>query len=184
MTETKNISYTIKKSRRARRMRLAVYCDGTVVLTAPVGMHTSLIEEFVSSKKQWLFAKISYFRSIDHKAVRIFSKDDYLRHQNEARALVHERVTHFNNIYKLSFNNINIKSQKTRWGSCSRKKNLNLNYKILFLPEQQRDYIIVHELCHLKEFNHSRKFWLLVQMALPNYLDIRKELRKQEVYYR
>ena len=184
ITKIKNISYSIRKSRRARRMRLAVYSDGRVIVTAPRGLPTFLVKNFVSSKKHWLYKKISYYESLDRKAIRVFSKADYLKYRQEALGLAHDRVRHFNQVYGFDFNKINIKNQKTRWGSCSRKKNLNLNYKILFLPETQRDYIIVHELCHLREFNHSHKFWALVQMTIPNYLEIRKALRKQEGYFR
>jgi len=165
-------------------MRLAVYRDGSVVLTAPIGLETSVIEDFVSSKKQWLYKKISFYKSVKSQTIRVFSKEDYFKHRNEARVLAEERVGYFNTIYGFDFNGINIKNQKTRWGSCSRKKNLNFNYKIFLLPEVQRDYVIVHELCHLKEFNHSLKFWSLVRSALPNYLNIRKDLRKHEVYLR
>ena len=128
--------------------------------------------------------KIEFYNNIDERNVRVFSVDDYSKHKDEALALTKERVEFFNKIYRYSFNNISIKNQKTRWGSCSRKRNLNFNYKILFLPEKLRDYIIVHEICHLKELNHSQRFWALVGSAVPDYLGIRKELRKHELFYR
>jgi len=178
------ILYKVRKSKRAKRVRLAVYCDGSVVVTSPFGVRESVIDRFVADKKQWVLDKVSFFNSIDNKAIRTFSREDYLKHKNDALALVQKRVDFYNKTYRLSFNNIYIKNQKTRWGSCSKKGNLNLNYKILFLPKDLQDYIIVHELCHLKEFNHSQKFWSLVAKVLPNYFDIRKELRKHELFYR
>ncbi|NBS67881.1 M48 family peptidase [bacterium] len=66
---------------------------------------------------------------------------------------------------------------RTRWGSCSKRGNLNFNYRILFLPPHLADYLIVHELCHLKEFNHSPRFWALVAQGCPNYHACKKELR-------
>ncbi len=180
----KDISYIIKNSKRAKRLRLAVYCDGSVVITSPLGTHKSVIEKFVADKKQWVLDKIHFFMSVDSKAIRTFSYEDYLEHKDQALALAHERVSFFNEVYGFSFNQIFIKNQKTRWGSCSGKQNLNLNYKIVFLPEKHRDYIIVHEMCHLQEFNHSRKYWALVEKALPDYLEIKKELRTYELYYR
>src|SRR3989338_2415384 len=179
----KKIVYTHKKSKRAKRMRLAVYCDGSVVVTSPFGIQQSLVEKFISDKKQWILSKILFFKSVDSKAIRTFSHKDYLENKDKAYELVHERVRFYNEAYGFSFNKISIKNQKTRWGSCSRKQNLNLNYKIVFLPQKHQDYIIVHEMCHLKEFNHSRKFWALVEKALPNYLDIKKELRNHELFY-
>lgn len=165
-------------------MRLAVYCDGTVVVTSPFGIRRSIIEKFIGDKKQWVLDKISFFKNVDSKAIRTFSNKDFLENKDTALALVEDRVKFYNKIYSFSFNKIFIKNQKTRWGSCSCKQNLNLNYKIVFLPQKHQDYIIVHEMCHLKEFNHSRKFWTLVGKALPNYLDIKKELRNHELFYK
>ncbi len=180
----KKITYKLKRSKRARRMRLAVYCDGSVVVTSPLGVELSLIEKFIADKRRWLRDKINFFKSVDSKAIRSFSYKDYLENKDKALALVENRVKFYNKIYGFSHNKIFIKNQKTRWGSCSCKQNLNLNYKIVFLPEKHQDYIIVHEMCHLKEFNHSRKFWALVEKALPNYLDIKKELRNHELFYK
>ena len=180
----KTISYTHKKSKRAKRMRLAVYCDGSVVITSPFGVQQSIVEKFVSDKKQWVWDKIRFFNSVDSKAIRTFSHKDYLENKDSAFVLVNERFRFYNKIYGFSLNKIYIKNQKTRWGSCSCKQNLNLNYKIVFLSQKHQDYIIVHEMCHLKEFNHSRKFWALVEKALPNNLEIKKELRNHELFYK
>ncbi len=178
------IPYRIKRSKRAKRMRLAVYCDGSVVITSPFGIEQSLIEKFFTDKKQWVLEKIRFFKSVESKAIRTFSHRDYLENKDKALTLVHERVRYYNKIYGFSFNKVFIKNQKTRWGSCSRKQNLNVNYKIVFLPQKHQDYIVVHEMCHLKEFNHSKKFWALVEKALPNYLDLKKELHNHELFYK
>ena len=111
------------------------------------------------------------------KQIRGHSHRDYLKYKERAISLIQERVSYFNKIYDFKYNKINIKSQKTRWGSCSKKGNLNFNYKIALLPQYLADYIIVHELCHLVEFNHSRKFWNSVQKLVPNYPEIRRELK-------
>lgn len=180
----KKILYKLKQSRRAKRMRLAVYCDGSVVITSPFGIEPSIVEKFLADKKQWVLNKIQFFKSVDSKAIRTFSHKDYLENKDKAFALVHERFKFYNKVYGFSFNKIFIKNQKTRWGSCSCKQNLNLNYKIVFLQQKHQDYIVVHEMCHLKEFNHSRRFWALVERVLPNYLDIKKELRHHELFYK
>jgi predicted metal-dependent hydrolase len=180
----KKIPYKLKRSKRAKRMRLAVYCDGTIVVTSPLGVERLIIEKFLADKKQWVLDKMRFFKSVDSKALRTFSHKDYLENKDKAHVLVRERVNFYNQKFGFAFNKIIIKNQKTRWGSCSLKHNLSLNYKLLFLPETHRDYIIVHELCHLKEFNHSKKFWSLVEKILPDYLDIKKELKKHELYYK
>lgn len=162
-------------------MRLAVHCDGSVVVTSPLGIRPSLVERFVCDKRRWVLKKIQFFKSVDRKTIRPFSCQDYLENKDNAMTLISERVRLYSEIYGFSCNKISIKNQRTRWGSCSRQRNLNLNYRIMFLPRELQDYIIVHEVCHLKEFNHSRKFWLLVAKACPDYLAARKELRYHQL---
>ena len=93
--------------------------------------------------------------------------------------VIAEKVKRYNEIYQYRLARISIRNQKTRWGSCSKSGNLNFNYKILFLEEQLADYIVVHELCHLQELNHSQKFWNLVAQVFPNHKQLRGELRRK-----
>lgn len=94
-----------------------------------------------------------------------------------ARVLVHARLEHFNQYYNFSYNKVAIRNQKTRWGSCSSKGNLNFSVRILTLPPVAQDYLIIHELCHLKEFNHSARFWALVAEQCPDYKRIRASMK-------
>jgi predicted metal-dependent hydrolase len=105
-------------------------------------------------------------------------RGDYLKYKSTARALVLSRLEYFNQFYNFKYNSVRIKNQKTRWGSCSKKGNLNFSYKLALLSPWQADYIIVHELCHLGEFNHSQKFWALVAQTIPDYKKIRQELKR------
>jgi len=178
------VEYTLKVSRRARRMRLAVYCDGNFVVTAPHSVSENIIEQFIIRKSQWIIDKLEYFKSISGQVFAKSTEKDFVEYKDRALVLAQKRVEYFNQAYGFKFNKINIKNQKTRWGSCSRKGNLNFNYKIALLPERLADYIIVHELCHLKEFNHSQKFWNLVAKAMPNYLDIRRDMMRAGINYR
>lgn len=104
----------------------------------------------------------------------------YVRHKEEARALVHARLAHFNAHYNHTLRRVFIKNSKSRWGSCSSAGNLNFNYKLIFLPPELLDYVVVHELCHLRHFNHGPEFWLLVEQVLPNHKDLRRQLRTLE----
>lgn len=174
----KKVNYTLKTSKRAKRMRLAVYCDGTFIVTRPRGLSENIVERLIIQKSNWIIEKLEYFKKF---GVKIFKDDyaQYLAYKEEALIFTEDRVKRFNKLYKFKYNKINIKNQKTRWGSCSRRSNLNFNYKILFLTENAANYIIVHELCHLKEFSHSHKFWNLVAKAVPKYLEIKKELKNK-----
>ncbi|MBP9711354.1 MAG: M48 family metallopeptidase [Candidatus Pacebacteria bacterium] len=91
---------------------------------------------------------------------------------------MHSRLVHFNAHYNVPLRKVFIKNLKSRWGSCSSRGNLNFNYKILFLPPAVADYIVAHELCHLKHFNHSVEFWALVAETVPHYKQMRAQLRK------
>lgn len=102
----------------------------------------------------------------------------YLKHKEDARILAHARLEHFNLHYGFSYNRVSIKDTKGRWGSCSSKKNLNFSYKILFLSPEERDYVIVHELCHLKEMNHGSEFWRLVAETVPDWQKHRASIKR------
>ena len=102
----------------------------------------------------------------------------YLAHKESARALVSERLTYFNQHYGLPLGKVSIRNQKSRWGSCSKKGTLNFNYKLVFLAPELRDYVIVHEICHVKEFNHGQGFWDLVAQKVPEHRTMRHKLRK------
>lgn len=94
-----------------------------------------------------------------------------------AREIIIESLNFFAKLYGVEYRKVAIRNQKTRWGSCSKSKNLNFNYRVAFLPNNQRNYVIVHEICHLIEFNHSKKFWAEVERAIPNYKEMRKKVR-------
>ncbi len=172
------VNYSVRRSKRAKRMRLAVYCDGNFVVTVPRTFPTNSIDRYVTAKSHWVISKLDFFAGLNRKQRLTFDSGDYDLHKGKALEMVTERLAILNQThYRFKFNKIAIKNQKTRWGSCSRKGNLNFNYKILFLLPEIRDYIIVHELSHLKEFNHSQKFWNLIGKAILNYQKIRDNLK-------
>ncbi|MCF7815661.1 MAG: M48 family metallopeptidase [Candidatus Pacebacteria bacterium] len=124
---------------------------------------------------QWIFKRKIYRRK--RRSVSKSSQAHYEAHKEKARAVVEVRLAYWNEFYKHLYKRVAIRNQKSRWGSCSSKRNLNFNYRIIFLPELLIDYIIVHELCHLAELNHSARFWEHVELALPDYVVRRAQLR-------
>lgn len=125
---------------------------------------------------------VRYYRKVLKKRKKISTKIDkqYYQHRTEAKELIEERLNYWSRLSGLKFNRVIVRNQKTRWGSCSARGNLSFNYKMMFLPVCLVDYIIVHELCHLKELNHSKRFWLLVEKQLPDYQKSLKELKSIE----
>lgn len=171
------VDYILKRSKRAKRLRLSVHRDASVVMTLPMRASRIAGERFMIEKAAWLLGKI-----LDTKAKRDSSPAelagaDYARDKKKAAAFIKERVSHFARLYDYRYERIFIRNQKTRWGSCSAKRNLNFNFKLFALPQPLADYVIVHELCHLEEMNHSAAFWKLVAKIFPDYRELRKELK-------
>ena len=112
------------------------------------------------------------------RAIKSFRKNsdkEYKELKEKARVIIHDRLQNYNDYYNFSYNKVAIRNQKSRWGSCSAKKNLNFNYRLVLLDTELLDYVVVHELCHLEQMNHSQNFWDLVAKTIPDY-EIRKTL--------
>jgi len=163
--------------RRARRVHLALYRDGRAILTIPFFVSYQRGRVFLESKRDWIREKMKDFALRPENILHRGSKKEYQDSRAEARQLVMERLEHFQKFYAVVWRRISIRNQKTRWGSCSRTGSLSFNYRLLLLPLHLRDYIIVHEICHLLELNHSRRFWALVAKTFPDYFKLRRELK-------
>lgn len=174
------IPYTLRKSWRARRLRLSIYIDGRLVVTQPRFFSDRVVESFLVNHAAWIIKRLDNFKT---RPVPLLAgpgrRADYLAKKETARRLVNDRLEHFNKFYNLKYKKISIRNQATRWGSCSRRGNLSFNYRLVDLTPAVADYIIVHELCHLREFNHSSRFWRLVAQTLPNYKELRRGLRNK-----
>ncbi len=162
-----------------------MHADGRLVVTAPVFIGKRMIEKMITEKREWILEKLEVARR-DGALRRLESapkrtKKQVAEDKNRALEIIRSRIAHFNLVYRLSWKRIAIRNQRTRWGSCSKRGNLNFNYKIALLPPYLADYIIVHELCHLAQMNHSKKFWDLVAQTIPDWKERRKEIRTYEV---
>lgn len=175
-----DLPYEIKTSKRAKRLRMTVRPDGSIFVTRPARVSDKVMDAFVKKYAPWAeraSEKIKLRPKTEPLAPR--SRAHYLAHKEAARKIANERLRHFNAFYGFRIGMVRIGNQKSRWGSCSRNGNINFNYRILFLSPEERDYVIVHELCHLAELNHGSRFWLLVSGTLPNHKEVRASLRKK-----
>lgn len=173
----KNIPYQLKRSRRARNVRLSVSCEGAVVVTLPWFVSDFLAERFVREKADWIARKVSEMAGRERPILARAGKREYLKRKDEALSFVTERVAEWNRLYGFAYRNISVRNQKSRWGSCSRQGNLSFNWRLILLPREMADYVVVHELCHLAHFDHSESFWAQVARAVPDHRDIRKRMR-------
>jgi predicted metal-dependent hydrolase len=168
-----NIIYKIHP--RARRLTLRIVPGPKVVVTIPRFVSIKIAEKFVRDQEKWIVEQLKTFASSTltrHTTVEIH------RAKIIARKIVLQKLLHFNTQYNFYYASVSIRNQRTRWGSCSRHKQLSFNYRIAFLPEELVDYIVVHELCHLQEMNHSPRFWMLVSQTLPDFRERRYALKK------
>ena len=98
-------------------------------------------------------------------------------YRKEAALVLHQKASEFAKLLSVSFEDVRIKDQKSRWGSCSSKGNLNFNCLLMLTPPEVIDYVVAHELCHLKEMNHSARFWNEVEKIIPTYKEQKKWLK-------
>lgn len=154
-----------------------IKAGGQIVVTSPKRISQRYVEKFLLAKADWLLETLKKYEAVSPKP-KADTRAEYLVYKKVAEKLITERLQHFNTIYGFSWNRVSVRNQTTRWGSCSKKGNLNFSYKLALLPQRLSDYIVVHELCHLKEMNHSPRFWKLVEVTIPDYVARRKELRR------
>ena len=173
------LTYTLRVSKRARRLSMTVHEGGTVVVTAPRYSALETIERFVQSNAKWIMRQLTRLVRVRENKVSLpGGRADYLAHREEARSLITERLAELNRTYGFDYKRVSIKDTTSRWGSCSRQRNLNFSYKLLYVPAELRDYVVVHELCHLRYMSHGPRFWELVSRAIPDHKQRRRELRK------
>lgn len=128
---------------------------------------------------------VSVNNSLDahhRKSVVKKAMEDWYREQ--ARDIITERLKFFLKMLRVEYNSINIRDQKTRWGSCSGRKNLSFNWRLSMCPQEVLDYVVVHELCHLIHMNHSKKFWQVVESIIPQYKIQKKWLKENSAFLR
>ncbi len=179
--DNQNIEYTLKVSDKARGIRLAVYYDGNFVVTVPKRIKENVVDDFIIQKTKWIFDKLEHFKKNPRKEIVKHSAKEIREYKLKASEYITPRLKYWNEFYNFKYNKITIKNVKSRWGSCSRKGNLNFSYKLALIPQELVDYIVVHELCHLGEMNHSVKFWNLVAKTIPNHKELRKQLKQQGI---
>jgi hypothetical protein len=154
-----------------------------VVVTVPRWVPGFVVERFVREHADWITGTTNSLQKKSREIIRLPTTvaKSFKLYKENTRTLVEKRLTHIASLYGVKFGRISIRNQKSRWGSCSKRGNLNFNFKIFFLSKELQDYIVVHEVCHLLQFNHSKKFWDLVGWSIPDYKNLRKRLKNIRV---
>ena len=169
------IEYELIRSNR-KTVTLQVKPDGSVVVRAPIRLAKYRIAKFVREHEAWILAQQKKAEAY-REHVHVITDEERREGIARARKIFPERVTYFAERMGVTYNRITIREQKTRWGSCSSAGNLNFNWKLVLMPPELLDYVVVHELAHRKEMNHSPRFWAVVQKELPDYRERREKLK-------
>lgn len=171
----------IRSSRRT--LSLQVKNDGQVIVRAPKHVTLQEIAAFVRKNSAWLHKHLEKVRKEKElnaaSPVQPLTMEDIQKLADEALRVIPGRVAHFAPLVGVTYGRITVRNQRTRWGSCSSKGNLNFNCLLMLAPPGILDYVVVHELCHRKEMNHSPKFWAEVANVMPDYKERQKWLRTE-----
>ena len=168
------MQYEIKRTDR-RTVAITVK-DGKVILRAPKRLSDREAEKIINSHAKWINKKLEAFEK--KKATEVVLTDkDIAEIKKAARKYLLDKTEYYSKIMNLKYGRITITSAKTRFGSCSSRGNISYSYKLMLYPEAAREYVVVHELAHLVEMNHSKRFYSLVERYLPDYKERRKLLK-------
>lgn len=158
-----DFDYQIIRSDR-KTVSIQITPAGDVQVRCPRRFPEAKIREFVSSKEKWIRKHLT-----KNERLPRFSQEEIHQMAEQVRCLIAERVAYFAPLVGVTYGRITIRNQRSRWGSCSSKGNLNFNCVLMLTPEWVRDYIVIHELCHLKNMDHSPAFWAEVARLCPQW---------------
>lgn len=165
------------RHRRAKRYVLRVRSDGTVRVTIPRGGSTREARAFAERERAWIAAELNRGALERPSSADQISSEARVALRERARRELPTRLLELAAPLGLTVCRISVRNQRWRWGSCSRTGHICLNWRLVQMPPWVRDYVLIHELMHLKRLDHSRAFWKLVAVACPSYKEARAWLR-------
>jgi predicted metal-dependent hydrolase len=162
---------------RSKRKTLAleISSDASLIIRAPRLMPLFLIKNFIKQKQNWITKKQELIKIRNQKKSQI---PTFKITKEQALEKITKRVKYYSSLSGFKYQNIRITSAQKRWGSCSARNNLNFPQRLALAPNQVIDYVVIHELCHIKEKNHSSNFWNEVAKIMPDYKIHRKWLKE------
>ena len=163
-------------------MSLNVAEDGTITVRAPYRMAARAADAFVEGHSEWILSRIQAYEKLKEERP-VYTDEEREAGRDRAGKKLEEKCRFYAKRMGVSYGRITVREQKTRWGSCSAKGNLNFNWKLILMPEGILDYLVVHELAHRMEMNHSPAFWRVVEREIPDYRERRMWLKKNGAKY-
>lgn len=165
---------------KRKTISLEITSAGQVLVRAPRYMSEEEVQRFVESKSAWLAKHMQKYEE-DTEALQTegrLTESEINRLIGLAKQVIPTKVAYYARLMGVTYGRIAIRKQKSRWGSCSREGNLNFNVLLMLAPPEVLDYVVVHELCHRLEMNHSARFWAQVEKVLPEYREARTWLKE------
>ena len=175
--EDVEIPIVLERSKR-KTLAIGITQEGVLKVKAPFSLSETEIIRFVKQKSFWIYKQVKKVEENRANMV-IYSRQEERSYREKARAILTDKTEYYGRLIGVTYNRIRIADQKTRWGSCSSRGTISYNWHLILLPENILDYVVVHELCHLLEMNHSPRFWSQVEKILPDYRDRRNWLKKK-----
>ncbi|MCR5089838.1 MAG: M48 family metallopeptidase [Oscillospiraceae bacterium] len=169
-----NDIHVIRSARKS--LALTVLKDGEIQVRAPYYISDREIREFTEKHSDWIRKQRQTLSRAENQ-VRL-TEEELIKLAEAAKLDLPQRVAFFSSRMGIAYGRITIRNQKSKWGSCSSEGNLNFNCLLMLAPENVRDYVVVHELCHRRQMNHSPAFWAEVESVLPDYRERRRWLRE------
>ena len=165
---------------RRKTVGIQIMPPGRVVVRAPLGMTRGEIQRMLDSKRDWIekHLALAKAREAEKEAAGRLSEDEIEALAQRAVRELPPRLREWAGKAGVTYGRVTVRNQKTRWGSCSAKGNLNFNCLLMLCPDRVADYVMVHELCHRKELNHSPRFWAEVERVMPDYREARSWLKQ------
>lgn len=185
--EKTELRYRLIRSAR-KTVEIQIKPDGQIVVRAPNGLSQREIDRLISEKRDWILNHLEQL--LEQQAERgqeenrggarplPQSEDEFRQLVNQAGAAISEKTAYYAKLMQVDYQRITIRDQKTRWGSCSSNGSLNFNWRLIMAPEPVLDYVVIHELAHRREMNHSPRFWQHVAAVMPDYQVHRNWLRQ------
>ena len=146
--------------------------EGKVIVKAPNRLKEQYIKEFLNKKSKWIYENIKKYEQTPKKEEKIEEKDI-----EKLKNTIQKSVEKYAKTLKVLPNKVRIKDIKYAWGSCSSKRNITINLKLATKEEKVIEYVVLHEMCHLREMNHSKKFWNLVEENMKDYKMCKAKLK-------
>jgi len=157
-----------------KTLALEISSDASLIIRSPRLMPVFLINNFIKQKQTWINKKQKLIKARNQKKSQM---PIFKIIKKQVLKKISERVKYYSSLADLKYQKINITSAQKRWGSCSAQNNLNFPQRLALAPNKVIDYVVVHELCHIKEKNHSKNFWQEVAKIMPEYKIHRRWLK-------